>query len=82
MLFRQTEANMTLTPFWQDYFFGSSSGRFNISEFAADQNLEGKNISNRYPILRIDVIARLYMHTNASTAQRHGSWSSPFAMTE
>ena len=42
MLFRQTEANMTLTPFWQDYFFGGSSGRFNISEFAADQNLEGK----------------------------------------
>ncbi|XP_072033603.1 uncharacterized protein C56G2.4-like [Amphiura filiformis] len=42
MLFRQNQTNMELTQYWTDYFNDpSGSGFFNISDFAADQNLQG-----------------------------------------
>ena len=44
MLFRQMEPNMELTSFYENYFgtFGFTSDRFDVSDFAAAQNLEGK----------------------------------------
>ena len=60
MLFRQSEMNMDLTQYWKDYFnMVGFAPRFNISDFAADQNLQGKQIRLNNMVQRIRTMCDL-----------------------